>query len=443
MTRPLWFLLSLVVLLTSAATIVWAQQPKGKGTELKISDTLGVRALPGWRLSNQTRDSLQVYVPLKKVRPPSPKSELQPYAKPEFVVASEAGMQIAIERRRTHAEALQRLADIASERPERATFRIIAGWPAIERRYRAVMPRLGQAQRMSGNIETLFATTAVAVADTVIRFETMLAQDAGPKLVDEAFAIGRSLSAPIGPTEVSRRELQEIQKMVRPPGGTQQQAPVPREDTKPRSGGVKEPGIAVQARPGRGELEVATNDGQHVVVAANSGRAYSDNFGASFSPLAAPACTQTACNGDPSLAVGFSGAIYYAWIEGPSWSSFVARQFYRPINQQRSGLHIPRLSRDMPRHDRMLGGGPGAYRGRSQQPRDGRRRPHLQRLARLRGGELDPYLLFERQRVKLDAWYANRPGGTSSSTCSCGRRRVCLRCLCVWRQHDAAQIQQL
>ncbi len=80
-----------------------------------------------------------------------------------FVIGSEAGMLITIERRWDHAEAVRRLAEIASEYPGRATLLIITGWPAIERRYRALMPQPGEEQASrSGNLQTSFATTAVA-----------------------------------------------------------------------------------------------------------------------------------------------------------------------------------------------------------------------------------------------------------------------------------------
>src|SRR5262245_10769033 len=317
MTRALGFLLSLVVVLTSGATVVWAQPAGEKSTELRKFNSFGVRAPPHWRVSNEARDSLHIYVPLKKDRPIA-RDDGDPNSKP-FAVASEASMAISIERRRTHAEALQRLAQIASEYVERPTLRIIAGWPVIERRYRAVMPQLGKFLTRGTNIETWFGTTAVAVDDKVVLFETMLAPDADPKLLDEAFAIARSLIAPEGPAKDSRRKLDEIQKMIKPPGAKQQPTRVPREGRKPGSKEVKEPGIAVvkapgiavQARSGLGELEIAaTNDGQYVVVATNSGHAYSSDFGASYTPLAGPACTQPACNGDPTFAVGYSGAIY-------------------------------------------------------------------------------------------------------------------------------------
>jgi hypothetical protein len=288
--------------------------------EVKISESLSVSVPAGWRLTNQTRDSSAIHVPLQKERkPPSVEGDIDP--KPNFVVASEAGMLITIEQRRDHAEAVRRLAEIASEYPERASPLLIAGWPAIERRYRTVMPQPGEAERPRDIAQTSFATTAIAVGHTVVRFNTMLAPDADPKLLDQALAIGRGLRAPQGPAEVSRRELEEIRKMAKPPRGTS--APSRQQPKAGPAGGLpapgrKEAGVAVQVQTGLGELEVATNDGQHVVIAANSGFSFSDNFGATWTFGGGTPCNQIKCDGDPSLAVGNSGAIYYAWIGGTS-----------------------------------------------------------------------------------------------------------------------------
>jgi hypothetical protein len=306
-----WFAIALCVLASPASTQETAR-------ELKLSDDLSVNVPPGWQLQNQTRDSIAIHVPLQKERKTTVGGDDKD-VKPNFVVASEAGMLITREQRRDHAEAVRRLAEIASEYPERASPLLIAGWPAIERRYRAVMPQPGEAESPSDIVQTSFATTAIAAGTTVVRFNTMLAPDADPKLLDQALAIGRGLRAPQGPADVSKRELGEIQKMTKPPRGPS--AP-PRQQPKagrtgaPAAPSRKEAGVAIQVQTGVGELEVASNDGQHVVVAANSGFSFSDNFGATWTFGGGTPCNQTRCDGDPSLAVGKSGAIYYAWIGG-------------------------------------------------------------------------------------------------------------------------------
>ncbi len=295
-----------------------------QGLELRMSGNIVISAPPGWKLGTQSPDSIEIHVPLAKQRKFAGGGD-EMEVKPRFVVAAEAGMLITRERRRDHAEAVRRLAQIASEYPEPATPLVIAGWPAIERRYRSVMPQPGQEEVSRGNILTSFATTAIAVGPAVVRFDTMLAPDADPKLLDQALSIGRSLRAPEGPPDISRRELEEVQKLTRPPHSAAQPAPPqPAEElgpsARPRPGG-RGPGVAVQVQTGRGELEVATNDGQHVVMAANSGYSFSDNFGATWTFGGGAPCNQALCDGDPSLAVGNSGDIYYAWIGGATLSS--------------------------------------------------------------------------------------------------------------------------
>jgi hypothetical protein len=201
---------------------------------------------------------------------------------------------------------------------------VIAGWPAIERHYTAVMPQPGEADRPEDVVRTSFATTAIAVASNVVQFNTMLAPDADPKLLDQALAIGREFKVPTGNETESRKELDLIQKLTKQPSGALQHPSVPPQRAgakSQRESGRKEPGIAVLVQNGVGELEVASNDGQHVIVAANSGFSFSDNFGATWTLGGGTPCNQAVCDGDPSLAVGRSGAIYYSWIGGPDLNS--------------------------------------------------------------------------------------------------------------------------
>jgi hypothetical protein len=292
-------------------------QEQERGIELRIQDNFVITPPPGWRVGNQTRDSVEINVPLQKTREfPANREKGNP--KPRFVVASEAGMLITVEHRKDHSDAVLELSDIASEYPEPAVPLLIDGWPAIERRYRTLMPQPGDEEMSRGNIETSFSTTAIAVGALLVRFNTMLAPDADPKLLDQAIEIGRGLRAPQGPVDISQRELEEVQKLTKPPGKTPS-TPQPPESTpnaKPNPG--KAPGVAVQVQTGLGELEVATNDGQRVVVAANSGFSFSNNFGATWTLGGGTPCNQAVCDGDPSLTVGNSGAIYYAWIGGTS-----------------------------------------------------------------------------------------------------------------------------
>jgi hypothetical protein len=295
-------------------SLLSAQQ---KPLVVRIVQNISVTIPSNWRLGNQTRDSVQVHVPLAKPRA-TPGTAADKNPKPEYAVGSEAGMLITIERRKDHAEAVRRLAEIASEYPEKATPLVIAGWPAIERRHRALLPQPGEDEVTRGNVETAFATTAIAAGSNVIRFDTTLAPGADPKLLDEALAIARGLRGTRGPAATAKRDLEQIQRLVKPPAGAPQRPPEPGADVIRQPEGRKELGVAVQVQTGLGELEVASKDGQHVVVATNGGFSYSDNFGASWTFGGGTPCQQALCDGDPSLAVGKSGAIYYSWIGGPT-----------------------------------------------------------------------------------------------------------------------------
>ncbi len=301
-----------------------------KGTRLPLFDRAEITLPPGWKPGSTTKTSVEVFVPLsaetskqaERREPPKAPDETggKENPKPEVVVSADAGMLITIERRRDHAEALRRLAEIASERSETAETEVIDGWPAIERRFRAPMPQPGETESTAGDLVTWFSTTAVVLGDDLIRFDTMLAPEANPELLDQALAIGRSLRAPGGNAEAARRELEKIPRpAARPPAASARLSePVTARPTTPRPADGAA-GTAVQVQPGLGELEVATSDdGAHVVVAANSGFSFSDDFGAHWTFGGGTPCNQALCDGDPSLAAGQSGAIYYSWIGGPS-----------------------------------------------------------------------------------------------------------------------------
>src|SRR5262245_55987145 len=134
--RPFaWF--AVFITLVSLAPEVSAQPPQDR-RQVTLTENIRVAMSPLWRLSNQTRDSMQYYVPLAKDRPQEPQSprESDQDVKPQYMALYEAGLVITTERRRDHAEAVRRLAEIASEQAEPSTYLVIGGWPAIERRYR-------------------------------------------------------------------------------------------------------------------------------------------------------------------------------------------------------------------------------------------------------------------------------------------------------------------
>lgn len=285
--------------------------------ELKLDD-MTVVAPARWEVGHQEGDSVQLHIPLEKPRIEGAGMDKNP--KPTHVLASQAGMLVIIERRRDHAEAVRRLAEIASEQPEPPELLLIGGWPALQRTFRAPMPQTGEESLQDWSLETTFTTTAIAVDTRIVRFDTMMAPDAPPDVTEESLAIAHETKIPRGPESDSRSELRTVRKLMKaPPSEPHQQPPHPSDkDLRKPDDQQAVAGVAVNVQTGVGEVEVATNNGQNVVVAANSGFSFSADFGATYTSGGGTPCNQTLCDGDPSLAVGASGNIYYAWIGGPT-----------------------------------------------------------------------------------------------------------------------------
>jgi hypothetical protein len=297
---------------------------------IKIDDKATIILPEGWLLRDQERDGLTIYLPLQR---PLPKAEEHGDGtdaddgddKAKNIIDTEVSVRVSIEHRRDHAEATRRLAEMAGAIPDKANTLLIGGWPAIERRRRLGVPQPDEAES-GGDIEqTWFAMTAIAVDATLHRLDIALAPEADVKLLDQAQAVGRALRLPPGPSDISRRELRDIERLsVRPrsaaPAGARLATPNPSPEPIPQKGS------AVLVQGGIGELEIASTDGQHVVISANSGFSYSDDAGATWTPGGPSPCrltSQPACDGDPSLAVGKSGAVYYDWIGGTKLKSQV------------------------------------------------------------------------------------------------------------------------
>lgn len=248
----------------------------------------------------------------------------------------DAVMTITSEPRRNHEEAVQRLAEIAVEIEPPVEFIEIGGWPALQRQYTAPLERTGQEEKqekapLPPRQLTLRVTTAIAVEDTVIQFQTVLSPAAGPTVAEQAKGMVRravvAKKANPGRTQRDLNFLRERRlKPVAPsspqtaprPGATPGKVPSAsylRPGTKPPE---KVVGVAHTVQTGSGELEVAASaDGQTVVVAANGGYSNSIDGGQNFTfrggtPGAFPR------DGDPTLAVGASGAFYYGFIGFPN-----------------------------------------------------------------------------------------------------------------------------
>lgn len=249
---------------------------------------------------------------------------------------ADAVMTITTELRKSHEEAVQRLAEIAVEIPTPVTFMEIDGWPALQRQYTVPLERTGQEEKqekapLPPQQLTLRVTTAIAVEATVIQFQTALAPAADPKIAEQAKSMARGANVAIKANRArTRRDLNFLRerslKLLSPPS----KQTSPRFDAKPGNTpspnylqpGTEPPdkvvGVAHTVQNGFGELEVAASaDGQTVVVAANSGYSNSIDGGQNFTfrggtPGLFPR------DGDPSLAVGASGAFYYGFIGFPN-----------------------------------------------------------------------------------------------------------------------------
>jgi len=284
----------------------------------------GIRmaAPPRWKVSSRTPTSVEMYIPSDRVRTFRTRPE-DKNPKPADQLRSDASMLVVIEPRRNHDEALRRLEEIAAERPEEVRKLLIDGWPAIERTYRAPLPLLGdEVVDQEGNPIALFTTTAIAQGALLVRYEATVMPEADPALIEEALTIARShRGAERSNRGRSQWEIDHLRvrftkvELERQPSDGDRIQPGGADVAHPEKG----PGVAVTTQSGRGELEIAaSNNGQNIVVAANSGFSRSTNFGANWTFGGGTPCNQAACDGDPSLAVGQSGAIYYAWLGGPS-----------------------------------------------------------------------------------------------------------------------------
>jgi hypothetical protein len=233
-----------------------------------------------------------------------------------------ASIAVEVDALPSHAEAVKRLSLIASEAAEAPSLLVIAGWPAVERRRTGPLPSPGEAQSAAEGNAT-FITTAIAADANLIRFEAVLAPSADPKLAGEVTSIAHNIQVRQGNSRTSQTELKTLSKSIAQPRTTREPsaprgaAPSPPPAEAPRPEAPKEGMALVQG--GVGELEVAvSDDGQHVVVAANSGFSFSDNGGTTFTRGGGTPCVYNSCDGDPSLSIGQSGAVYYSWIGFPT-----------------------------------------------------------------------------------------------------------------------------
>ncbi len=277
-----------------------------------------------------------------------------------------ARMQINIEPRLDHADALQRLRHIAAEYSGSEAYIDIGGWPAYQRRYLAPMARKSRAAAQPVEI-TIRITTAIAAGDRVIRIETFLPPGANEEVAAQVELIGRSAtfgepgdqrqtsedirtlrasppirSAPYVPPNSGSVGAAGVKAAPAPSGAGADKAPI-KKGAKTKRSKTSRPlesqplssattGVVKQEIPqeesntglnrfvhrGVGEIEVAiSTNGQNIVIAANSGFSNSTDGGQTFTFRGGTPGPNGSVNGDPSLAVGASGSFYYGFIGFP------------------------------------------------------------------------------------------------------------------------------
>ncbi|HKC86215.1 MAG TPA: choice-of-anchor D domain-containing protein [Blastocatellia bacterium] len=146
-----------------------------------------------------------------------------------------ARMQINIEPRLDHADALERLRHIAAEYSGSEAYLDIGGWPAYQRRYLAPLARKSRAATQPVEMTTR-VTTAIAAGDQVIRIETFFPPGASEELAAQAELIGRSVS--FAETGDERQTLEEV-RMLRSSPPMRSSPYVPPLSSGVGGGGVK------------------------------------------------------------------------------------------------------------------------------------------------------------------------------------------------------------
>jgi hypothetical protein len=234
-----------------------------------------------------------------------------------------ARILMTTEQRRDHADAVKRLAEIAKEVDAPTNIIEIGGWPALQRRYIAPVPRRGNDDFTKEARLSLRVTTAIAAEKLIVRLEGFLVPDADAKFADQAELIGRRVKFPSqGNIEQVQREITELKSQLPKPSSFVPPVDLKVPSLKDMSGIYKAAGLMVgtpvNVQPGIGELEVAvSNDGQNVVIGANSGYSNSLDRGATYTPRGGTPAPFPR-DGDPSLASSVSGAFYYGFIGYPN-----------------------------------------------------------------------------------------------------------------------------
>ena len=321
-----WNPLIFVLLVFLAPSVVAQSDGTLKNEEFVLGYGLSIFYPQNWEVGPKMySNAFEIHA--RSVASPDPDEE----SSRQRELRSYSRILITFEQRRNHEEALGRLREIVSERPEPAKFSNIAGWSALTRIYHAPLPKIGKEDSYN-QIDTTWTTTAVAVDALLVRFDSTLALDSPAEFVQQAIEIAESLTSETTrdpkDTDAETKALQEFSprsmSVAIPPVVSLTRYNILRDkfDTSDLTAGAAPgtPGAVFSVQAGVGELEIAvTDDGQNIVVGANSGYSFSNDGGLTWTfgggtPALFPR------NGDPSLAVGASDNFYYGFIGFPNGS---------------------------------------------------------------------------------------------------------------------------
>ncbi len=234
-----------------------------------------------------------------------------------FVLPEKALLRVITETRGNPKEAIQRLAQIATEIDTPTSFVEIGGWPALERVFEARMPKVGPAdrKRLGGPVLTWHATTVIAQGNRLIRVDTVLNPTVPKEVAIEAREIGRQIVfKKRGKSALAKKRIRALKKWrqkwqqqlkkrkvktsqakkKKPVTQTTKRAMTPaqfQQSLTPRPPIVYTPpntpvtveavtGNAVVGRNGIGEISMAvSDDNQNGLIGTNAGLAYSSDGG--------------------------------------------------------------------------------------------------------------------------------------------------------------------
>jgi len=246
----------------------------------------------------------------------------------------DATMSIAVETRRSHDEAVARLAQIEVEHRFDVVWKLIAGWPALERKVAAPFKTRDKEEdppnwipedpKLRANPMSLRVTTAIAVDRFVVVIRTLLLPESDPKVADEALEIGRRFRAPEA-KEGERVQLEKLRSGSLRPQTPKPHGNAPKSVIRKKADG-KRPGefggASIQVNGG-GEIEATVSmNGEDFVTDAACSIMFSTDGGGSFTASAVSwAGVPPNMDGDCTLTWGQSGNFYIGRL-GTQWLGF-------------------------------------------------------------------------------------------------------------------------